>query len=85
MKVKVFRFRVSNAASSPCSEDYKKDWFKERLAELKSEKDIERIINEFLYKEAKKVLEIKVNTVDVEYHNNARGNTVDLVYTILYE
>lgn len=66
-------------------EDYKKDWFKERLAELKSEKDIERIINEFLYKEAKKVLEIKVNTVDVEYHNNARGNTVDLVYTILYE
>lgn len=51
MKVKVFRFRVSNAASSPCPEDYKKDWFKERLAELKSEKDIERIINEFLYKE----------------------------------
>lgn len=85
MKVKVFRFRVSNAASSPWPEDYKKDWFKETLAELKSENDIERIINEFLYKEAKKVLEIKVNTVDVEYHNNARGNTVDLVYTILYE
>lgn len=85
MKVKGFRFRVSNAASSPCPEDYKKDWFKERLAELKSEKDIERIINEFLYKEAKKVLDIKVNTVDVEYHNNARGNTVDLIYTILYE
>lgn len=85
MKVKVFRFRVSNVASSPCDDDYRKAWFKERLAELKSEKDIERIINEFLYKEAKKVLDIKVNTVDVGYHNNARGNTVDLVYTIPYE
>jgi len=85
MKVKVFRFRVSNAASSPCPDDYRENWFKERLAELKSEKDIECIINKFLYKKGKKVLDIKVNMIDVEYHNNARGNTIDLVYTILYE
>lgn len=85
MKVKIFRFRVSNAASSPRPDDYRESWFKKRLAELESEKDIECIINEFLYKEVKKVLDIKVNTVDVGYHNNARGNTIDLVYTILYE
>lgn len=85
MKVKIFRFRVSNAASISRGDDYREAWFRKRLAELNNENDIERIINEFLDKEVKKVLDIKVNTVDVGYHNNTRGNTIDLVYTILYE
>lgn len=85
MRVKVFRFRVSNAASSPCgSSDKKELWFRERMSELISPEQIEDTVNSFL-DAVNRVVGIEVNTVDVNYHNNARGNTVDLIYTIMYE
>lgn len=83
LKVKVFRFRVSNAASSPLKDDEYDKWFIQSKKELVSEKSIEQTINKFI--EDKDVVDIKINNIDVRYHNNARGNTIDLVYTIMYK
>ena len=66
-------------------EDETKSAFVSMEKELKSPEDIEATVNNFLNSWGKKIIDIKVNTVDVQYHNNARGNTVDLVYTIMYE
>ncbi len=49
MRVKVFKFRVSNAAASPCGDgDKKEQWFKERALELRSPEYIEDTVNGFL-------------------------------------
>ena len=81
-KVKIFRFEVSNASSSPCGDDLKTAYYKELKERIASEEDIENIINDFI--QNKHDVDIKVNTVDVHYHNNARGNIVHLIYTISY-
>ena len=44
---------------------------------------IEREINAFC--EDEDVIDIKVNTVEAVYHNNAGANGVYLVYTIIYK
>ena len=85
MKIRVFRFRVSNPASYILRDDEKTEWFNERKCELYCPEEIEEIVNDFINSKGVKVIDIKVNTVEVHYHNNARGNTVDLVYTIMYE
>ena len=81
-RVKVFRFEVSNPASSPCKEDLQKEHFQKLLQQLISEDTIEDTINDFI--QDKSNVSILVNTVQVHTHNNARGNTVDLIYTISY-
>lgn len=81
-KVKLFRFEVSNWSSRPIGKDSVTISYKQSQAELVSEEDIELIINEFIFD--KNVLSIDVNTIDVSKHNNGRGNTVHLIYTILY-
>lgn len=43
---------------------------------------IDKEINDFI--EDKNVIDIKVNTIDIRYHNNGYSNTIGLVYTILY-
>ena len=83
MKVKVFRFTVSNASSAASSDDIGKAWYSEQKKKLSTEKDIEKALNKFM--ETVRVIDIKTNTVDVNYHNNGRGNTVDMIYTVLYE
>lgn len=83
LKVKVFRFRVSNAASAMHDEDKSSRYFINLQKELVSEKSIEQTINKFIAD--RDVVDIKINNVDVNYHNNARGNTIDLVYTIMYK
>lgn len=83
-KVKVFKFRVSNATSSICSGDEHKSWYREKVSELVTQLEIESIVNKFL-ETVDVLVDIKVNTVDVEYHNNGRGNTVDMIYTVIYE
>ncbi len=82
LKIKVFKFRVSNAASAPCKGDRFDDWFLEKQCEIVSEKDIEETVNNFIA--SKDIVDIKINSIDVQYNNNARGNTVDLMYTIMY-
>lgn len=82
MYIKTFRFRVSNAASSAFSDDINTNWYTERVKELVSEAEITKKINKFI--NDKEVIDIKITPVDVNYHNNGRGNTVDLIYTIIY-
>ena len=83
MKVKVFKFRVSNAASAPFKDDKGKEWYKKCIDALKSPEDIEKELSEFM--KGKEIISVLTNTIDVEYHNNGRGNTVDLIYTIMYK
>ena len=84
-QVKIFDFIVSNAASSPCSEDVGTNWYIKNKAELSSSKNIEDTINGFLIDNNCTLIDLKVNNVDVYYHNNARGNTIKLVYTLIYK
>lgn len=79
MKIKLFRFEVSNASSLALESD----WYKNDKEKIVSEGMIENIVNDFIYD--KNVIDIKVNNADVNYHNNARGNTIHLLYTIMYE
>ena len=44
---------------------------------------IESEVNDFC--EDKEVVDIKVNTVEYDYHNNGGCNGVALVYTIMYK
>ena len=83
MKIKVFKFRVNNASSHPCSDDLQKEWYQKGIKEIASEKMIEKTVNDFI--EDKNVISITVTSVDAHYHNNARGNTIDLIYTIMYQ
>ena len=84
MKVKIFRFRVSNMSSVVCTGDKREAWYQQAQSELVSEKEIENTINNFT-KTVQEVIDIKVSTVDVHYHNNARANTIDLIYTVIYK
>lgn len=83
MKIKVFKFEVSNATSEALRDDFGSDWFRKGQSKLVSPTQIENIINEFCHN--KDIVDIKINNVDVKYHNNARGNTVELWYTIMYK
>ena len=82
-KIKVFRFMVSNWASGATDDDKSGAYYNRAIREIKTESDIETEINAFT--KNKNVVNILVNNVDVKYHNNARGNTIDLIYTIIYE
>lgn len=82
MKVKVFEFEVSNGASRLCDGDEGTNWAKKLEAKLFSPAMVSDVINDFV--KDKDVVDIKVNNVDVQYHDNCRGNTVRLWYTILY-
>lgn len=82
MKVKVFEFEVCNAASKLCSEDEGTKWAENEKRKLFTPAMVSDVINDFI--NDKDVFDIKVNNVDVYYHNNCRGNTIHLFYTILY-
>lgn len=81
-KVKVFRFEVSNPSSCIFDKEKNESWVEVQKKKIDDEAKIEFIINNFL--EDKTLKDIRVNTVDVNYHNNARGNTIHLIYTIIY-
>lgn len=83
MKIKILKFEVSNAASSPFDEDKNKPWFSNCIKRLKTPSEIQTEINKFCAD--KEVVDIKTNTVDVHYHNNGRGNTIELWVTITYK
>jgi len=44
---------------------------------------IEEIVNEFSLD--KEIIDIRINNVDVNYHNNGYSNTIELWYTIMYK
>lgn len=83
VKIKVFRFEVSNCTSAAFDDDYRSSWYKQNINKLSSEEDIENEINSFC--DTHNIINIKTDTIDVNYHNNARGNTIHLIYTIIYQ
>lgn len=83
MQIKVFKYEVSNSSRSPLSEDERTKWYRAALDNLVTPEEIEYEINEFCCD--KEIVDIKVSTVDVKYHNNASGNTIELWYTIMYK
>ena len=82
-KIKVMKFLVSNPASRPLGDDVKEDWYKYKLSQLHTEEYIEHKLNDF-FKKYPSASIVSVNKVDVNYHNNGRGNTIELWYTIQY-
>lgn len=83
-KIKLFRFEVSNGTSSPLGkDDIESSWYRDGQRKLISEKQIEETINNFI--KDKNLISISINNIDINYHNNARGNTIHLIYTIVYE
>ena len=81
-KVKVFRFEVSNWSSGAFDDDKKNSYYSSAQRAIATEEQIEEIINDF----AKNNIIISINTdaIQVQNHNNGRGNTVHLIYSILY-
>lgn len=83
--VKVFEFEISNASSAPINGDMSEPWYARERRKIVSTDEIEDTINNFIDCATKKVIDIKVNIYEVRYHNNGRGNTNHIVYTIIYE
>ena len=83
MKIKVFKFQVSNAAyeQSGSCEEY--GWYKKLKDTEATTECVERTINEFC--SDKEVVDIKINNVDINYHNNGYSNKIELWYTIMYK
>ena len=81
-KVKVFNFEVSNCAYGADKDDFKERWYKINTPKLVSYDEVEETINNFL--KDKNYIDMKVTTVDADYHNNGLANKVILVYTIIY-
>ena len=82
-RVKTFEFEVSNTSSAPCSSDIGTQWYQIEQRKLRLAEDIDDAINNFL--KDKSMISMHVSAVDVHYHNNARGNTIRLYYTIVFE
>lgn len=83
MKIKVFKFKISNWTSVCFDEDKRTPDYKAKQAELATEEQIEQTINDFI--KDKQNVSITVTPVDVHYHNNGRSNDIELVYTIMYQ
>lgn len=84
-KIATFKFEVSNAASLPTSSDIGTNWYCSARKKLSTPQKIDDRINEFMSNLGCEIIDIRINTVEVNYHNNGRGNTVELWYTIIYE
>ena len=82
-KAKIFRFIVSNWSSHAFEDDKKKSSYRAAQDELDTPEDIEATINHFAA--CHLVKDVKISSVESHHHNNGRGNTVELYYTVLYE
>lgn len=85
-QVHVLKFTVSNAASNVFSEDFNTAWYQKCIRDLKSPEDIEHELNSFLQNiPSDKIYSITPAVVTEHRHNNGRGDTNVLYYTIVYE
>ena len=82
MKIKVFKFLVSNWTSSCFDSDISNADYVSSAKRLYTPEQVEGIVNSFC--NGKNVVDVRVNNVDVNYHNNGRGNAVELWYTVIY-
>lgn len=83
MKIKTFKFEVSNWSSSCNDTDKNGASYAEYQKRIATPEQIDKTINEFC--KGKTIKNINVNNIDINYHNNARGNTIEMMYTIIYE
>lgn len=83
IKIKTFKFTICNAASHPMRVDTAEAWYQKKIKEIVSPETIDQTINDFL--KDKKFISMNVTPIAEHYHNNARGNTVTALYTIMYE
>ena len=81
-RIKIFRFSVSHFSSAVLQNDKSMREYSYIQKSLKTEEEIEDIINDFI--RGKDIISIKVNALEVQKHNRINGNMIDLVYTILY-
>ena len=72
MKIAIFKYAASKSL-----------WKKDGGGECINTELIEDEINNFC--KDKEVVDIKVNTVEYDYHNNGGCNGITLVYTIMYK
>ena len=82
IKVKVFSFVVSNWTSHGFEKDCFNENYKDYKQAIYTAEQIEKVINDFA--KTAHIISINVSTIDEHYHNNGRGNTIVLFYTVLY-
>ena len=84
VQIKVFEFEISNASSAPTQGDLGEPWYSREQKKIASPEQIEEEINRFIDMCGAEVIDIKTNICEVRYHNNGRGNTNKIIYTIIY-
>lgn len=76
IKIKTFRFTGSKTKYLGSSKGHQN---------LKDSTNIiDETINFFICNEVAELIDIKITTVDCNYHNNGGYNDIDLIYTIIY-
>ena len=77
MKIKTFRF-------IGCKNNYiREKSTSEKVYDKENKIDYE--INQFLKDNGYELVDIKITTIETNYHNNCGYNGVDLLYTIIYK
>ena len=88
MKIKIFRFQVSNPANYADEEDKRAIWYLQHKEKLCSAEKVEATLNRFLTELEEsgryEVVDIKANSYTGERHNNGRADWVEMQYTIMY-
>ena len=85
LKTKTFQFLVSNHAGNPhMREDPGFTASMDAKYPIVSETEIDTEVNRWISKSKADVVSISVNPYTIHRHNNARNDSVVLVYTLLY-
>ena len=86
LKTKTFQFLVSNHAGNPhMSESPEFTASMNAKYPIVSETEIDTEVNKWISKNKADVVSISVNPYTIHRHNNARNDSVVLVYTLLYK
>lgn len=85
LRTKTFQFLVSNhAGNAHMSENTEFTASMNAKYPVKTEAEIDTEVNRWIYKNKADVVSISVNPYTIHRHNNARNDSVMLVYTLLY-
>lgn len=77
LKIKTFRFIGSKNSYTRSGNTNEKVYDKENK--------IDHEINQFLKDNGYDLVDIKITTIETNYHNNCGYNGVDLLYTVIYK
>lgn len=88
LRTKTFQFLVSNHAGNQLMNNPETPGFTKDMNEtypIVSETDVDAKVNRWIYKNKAEVVSLSANTYTIHRHNNARSDSVVLVYTLLYK